>query len=73
MFDLENDTHFARASEVEAAYRRVFARWRRRVVEALPVGYKAKLRNAGELLAYDLIGVGIFTFLSVPAEFTPQS
>ncbi len=50
----------ALAGAVEAAYRRIFRRWRQRVVEATPVGYKAKLRNAGELLAYDLIGVGVF-------------
>jgi small-conductance mechanosensitive channel len=48
------------ASAIETAYRRMFRRWRQRVVEDTPVGYKAKLRNAGELLAYDLIGVGIF-------------
>lgn len=50
----------AAASAIEGAYRRLFARWRRRVVDAEPVGYLAKLRNAGELLAFDLIGVAVY-------------
>lgn len=48
------------ASAIEYAYRRIFARWRRRVLDAAPVGYIARLRNAGELLAYDLIGVALY-------------
>src|SRR6185369_13677768 len=48
------------ASLIEFAYRRLFVRWRRRLLAAVPVGYVARLRNAGELLAYDLIGLAIY-------------